>query len=255
MLKRGNETMKRPLVALASLLLAQALAQVDLALSPARLEFVLPPGGEVTESVRVRNGLDWEEALSVALRPFTLTPQGDVAESPERNLCPHLTATPTAFTVPPRGTAEVRLTLKAPPGAEGTLACLVVFTAQPRPTGLGGLRITASPSLGLAVYLTLRGTERPALRARVGGEGKALPVLLENPGNVLQRVTGEARVFDGEGKEVARLPIAELPVFPGGYREFALEPEAPLPPGRYRVVLILESAYGRYAAEGVWAVP
>jgi len=247
--------MKRPLVALTGLLLAQALAQVDLTLSPARLELVLPPGGEVTETVRVRNGLDREEPLSIALRPFALTPQGDVAESDERNLCPHLTATPTAFTVPPRGTAEVRLTLKALPGAEGTLACLVVFTAQPRPTTLGGLRITASPSLGLAVYLTLRGTEKPALRARVGGEGKALPVLLENPGNVLQRVTGEARVFDGEGKGVARLPIAELPVFPGGYREFALEPEAPLPPGRYRVVLILESAYGRYAAEGVWAVP
>jgi hypothetical protein len=89
------EAMKRPLVALTGLLLAQVLAQVDLALSPARLELVLPPGGEVTESVRVRNGLDREEALSVALRPFTLTPQGDVAESPERNLCPHLTATPT----------------------------------------------------------------------------------------------------------------------------------------------------------------
>jgi hypothetical protein len=255
MLKRGNETMKRPLVALASLLLAQALAQVNLALSPARLEFVLPPGGEVAEVVRLTNGLDREEPLSIALRPFTLTPKGDVAESLERNLCPHLTVTPTAFTVPPRGTAEVRLTLKAPPGAEGTLACLVVFTAQPRPTTLGGLRITASPSLGLAVYLTLRGTEKPALRARVGGEGKALPLLLENPGNVLQRLTGEARVFDGEGKEVARFPIAELPVFPGGYRELALEPEEPLPPGRYRVVLILESAYGRYAAEGVWAVP
>jgi hypothetical protein len=56
--------------------------------------------------------------------------------------------------------------MKAPPGAEGTLACLVVFTVQPRPTGLGGLRITASPSLGLAVYLTLRGTERPAPRER-----------------------------------------------------------------------------------------
>jgi hypothetical protein len=235
--------------------LLPALAQLDLALSPVRLELSLPKGGEAVETVRLTNGLDREEPLSVRLTPFTLTPEGGVVESPERNLCPHLTVTPTAFTVPPRGTAEVRLTLKAPPGAEGTLACLVVFTAGPRPTGLGGLRITASPSLGLAVYLTLRGTERPALRARVGGEGKTLPLLLENPGNVLQRVAGEARVFDGEGKEVARLPIAELPVFPGGYREVALEPEAPLPPGRYRVVLILESAYGRYAAEGVWAVP
>jgi hypothetical protein len=235
--------------------LLPALAQLDLALSPARLELSLPKGGEVVEVVRLTNGLDREEPLSVRLTPFTLTPKGGVVESPERNLCPHLTVTPTAFTVPPRGTAEVRLALKAPLEGEGTLACLVLFSAEPRPTQVGGVRLTTSPALGLAVYLTLRGTERPALRARVGGEGKALPLLLENPGNVLQRLTGEARVFDGEGKEVARLPLAELPVFPGGYRELALEPEAPLPPGRYRVVLILESAYGRYAAEGVWAVP
>jgi len=235
--------------------LLPALAQLDLALSPARLELSLPKGGEVVEVVRLTNGLDREEPLSVRLTPFTLTPRGEVVESPERNLCPHLIVTPTAFTVPPRGTAEVRLTLKAPLEGEGTLACLVLFSAEPRPAQVGGVRLTTSPALGLAVYLTLRGTERPALRARVGGEGKALPLLLENPGNVLERLTGEARVFDGEGKEVARLPLAELPVFPGGYRELALEPETPLPPGRYRVVLILESAYGRYAAEGAWAVP
>ena len=107
----------------------------------------------------------------------------------------------------------------------------MVFTAGPRPTGLGGLRITASPFLGLAVYLTLRGTERTALRARVGGEGKALPLLLENPGNVLQRVTGEARVFDGEGKEVARLPIAELPVFPGDTGRSPWSRKRPFPQG------------------------
>ena len=246
--------MKRPWTLLASLL-NLALAQIDLTLSPARLELSLPKGGEVVEVVRLTNGLDREEPLSVRLTPFALTPEGGVVESPERNLCPHLIVTPTAFTVPPRGTAEVRLALKAPLEGEGTLACLVLFSAQPRPAQGRGVRITTSPALGLAVYLTLRGTERPALRARVGGEGKALPLLLENPGNVLQRLTGEARVFDGEGKEVARLPLAELPVFPGGYRELALEPETPLPPGRYRVVLILESAYGRYAAEGVWAVP
>ncbi len=246
--------MKRPWTLLASLL-NLALAQVDLILSPARLEFVLPPLGEVSEVVRVANGLDRGEPLSVRLMPFRLTPKGEVLESPERNLCPHLTVAPTAFTVPPRGTAEVRLTLKAPPKGEGTFACMVVFTAQPRPVSAGGLRASASPSLGLAVYLTLKGTERPALRARVGGEGKALPLLLENPGNVLQRLTGEARVFDGAGKELARLPVTELPVFPGGYRELDLEAEEPLPPGRYRVVLILESAYGRYAAEGTWTVP
>ncbi|RTI24155.1 hypothetical protein CSW20_06135, partial [Thermus scotoductus] len=140
-------------------------------------------------------------------------------------------------------------------GGEGTLACLVVFSASPRPLERGGVRLAVRPELGLAVYLTLRGTERPALRARVGGVGEALPLLLENPGNVLERVSGEARVFDGEGREVARLPLEEVPVFPGGYRELALRPDPPLPRGRYRVALILGGTYGRYAAEGTWDVP
>ncbi len=68
------------------------------------------------------------------------------------------------------------------------------------PQGLGhGPGRPPDHALGLALYLTLGGTERPALRGKVGGEGKALPLLLENPGNVFQGDAGEVRVFDGEG--------------------------------------------------------
>ncbi|MGC8967128.1 MAG: hypothetical protein ACP5JV_02165 [Thermus sp.] len=235
-------------------LLSPALAQADLALSPARLELFLPPGGSAEERVVLKNGLPREEALQARLLPFALDARGGVVEAKDPGLCPHLEVLPTALVLPPGGSAEVRVRAQAPEG-KGTLACLVVFSAAPRALERGGLRLSVRPQVGLAVYLTLKGTEAPALRARVGGEGKALPLLLENPGNVLQRVFGEARVFDGEGKEAARLPLEEVPVLPGGYRELALEPDPPLPKGRYRVVLLLESAYGRYAAEGVWDVP
>ncbi|WP_022798975.1 COG1470 family protein [Thermus islandicus] len=249
--------MKRLALGLNALFLALlplALAQADLTLSPARLEFALPFGGSAEERVVLKNGLPREEALQVRLLPFALDPRGNVVESPKRNLCPHLEVAPTALVLPPGGSAEVRVRVKAPQG-EGTLACLVVFSASPRPLERGGVRLSVRPELGLAVYLTLRGTERPAFRAKVGGAGESLPLLLENPGNVLERVSGEARVFDGEGREVARLPLEAVPVFPGGYRELFLRPDPPLPRGRYRVALILEGAYGRYAAEGTWDVP
>lgn len=236
-------------------LLLPALAQVDLTLSPARLELLLSPGEVRVERVTVKNGLPREEPIAVRLVPFALSPEGTVVESPSPGLCPYVTVSPTAFLLPPQGSQEVALRVEAPGEGEGTLACLVVFGAQPRPLPGAGVGVSTRPELGLAVYLTLRGTEKPALRARVGGEGKALPVLLENPGNVLQRLFGEALVYDREGKEVARLPVEDLPVLPGGYRRLSLAPEAPLPPGRYRVVLLLESAHGRYAAEGVWDVP
>ncbi len=251
------EALKRKAWALLPFL-ALSSAQMSLTLSPARLEFALPPGGVAEERVLLRNGLARGEALQVQLLPFALDPKGSVVEAPPedgRNLCPHLLVVPTALTVPGEGTAEVRVRVEAPAKGEGTLACLVVFSAQPRALEGGGLRLSLRPGMGLAVYLTLRNTERPALRARVGGGGKALPVVLENPGNVLQRVALEARVFDEGGREVARLKGEDLPVFPGGHREVSLEPETPLPPGRYRVVLLLESPYGRYAAEGTWVVP
>lgn len=237
------------------ILLAAAFAQVNLTLSPARVELSLAPGEAFAFPVVLQNGLSREEPLTVRLAPFRVGEEGAVEELPEGGeLCGALRVRPTAFTVPPMGQAEVRVEGEAPAG-RGTLACLVVFTTQPRPSRQGGLAVALRPELGLAVYVTLKGTEAPALKAQVGGEGRALPLLLQNPGNVLQRVSGEALVLDGEGKEVARLPLEEVPVWPGGARRLGLSPKAPLPPGRYRVVLVLESAHGRYAAEGVWVVP
>ncbi|WP_038057161.1 hypothetical protein [Thermus amyloliquefaciens] len=232
-----------------------SLAQVNLTLSPARVELSLAPGEAFTLPVTLRNGLPREEPLTVRLSPFRVREDGGVEElTTGDELCRALQVRPSAFTVPGGGEVQVLLEGKAPAG-EGTLACLVVFTAQPRAGGQGGVRLSLRPEIGLAVYVTLRGTERPSLRAGLGGEGKALPVVLENPGNVLQRVSGEVLVLDGEGKEVARLFLEEVPIWPGGGRRLFLEPESPLPPGRYRVVLVLQSAYGRYATEGVWVVP
>lgn len=235
--------------------LLPVLAQVDLTLSLVRAELTLLPGEAFALALTLRNGLDREEGLSVRLTPFRLGQDGRPVETPlGGEVCARLRVTPSALTLPPRGSAEVRVEGVAPPG-EGTLACMVIFGASPRPGTLGGVQLSLRPEIGFALYVTLKGTEKPLLRARVGGEGKELPILLENPGNVLQRLSGEASVLDREGRPLLVLPLAELPLLPGGVREVRLAPEASLPPGRYRVVLLLESAYGRYAAEGVWVVP
>ncbi|MEZ0321433.1 MAG: hypothetical protein ABWJ63_05865 [Thermus sp.] len=237
------------------LLALSASAQVDLTLSPARAELALLPGEPFALTVQVRNGLAREEPLTVRLTPFRLREDGTLEELPFGDgLCAELRVSPTAFTLPPEGSYEVRLEGKAPPG-EGTLACLVVFTAQPRPGGGGGVRVSLRPELGFALYVTLKGTEKPSLLGRVEGAGRALALLLENRGNVLERVTGEAILLDETGEVVARLPVVEVPVFPKGSRRVLLEPKTPLPPGRYRVVVLLEGKYRRYALEGVWSVP
>jgi hypothetical protein len=232
-----------------------ALAQVDLAISPARAELSLLPGESFALALQVRNGLAREEPLTVRLTPFRLKEDGALEEVPlYGGLCAALRVSPTAFTVPPKGSYEVRLEGKAPVG-EGTLACLVVFTAQPRPGGGGGVRVSMRPELGFALYVTLKGTERPRLSGRVEGEGRTLALLLRNEGNALERLTGEVLLFSEAGEVVARLPVPEVPVLPGGSRRVVLEPETPLPPGRYRAVAVLEGRYGRYALEGLWSAP
>jgi len=233
-------------------LLTAALAQVSLTLSPARVELSLAPGEAFSFPVILQNGLPREEPLTVRLSPFRVREDGGVEELPAGGeLCRALQVRPTAFTVPPSGRTEVLVEGRAPEG-QGTLACLVVFSGGLRIQEKGGVRLQIRPEIGLALYVTLRGTERPALRATVGGEGRSLLVLLENPGNVLQRVSGKVEVFSLEGKRVASFSLEELPVWPGGARRLEFEPSEPLPPGEYRVVIILESPYGRYASEGKW---
>ncbi len=240
------------LLALSGLALAQG---VSLTLSPARVELTLLPGEAFSFPVTLKNELPREEPIGVRLTPFRLLEDGSLLETPTGGeLCASLAVIPTAFSLPPLAQREVRVEGKAPEG-EGTWACLVVFSGAVRPSERGGVRLQVRPELGLALYVTLRGTEKPALKAKVEGEGSHLSLWLENPGNVLQRLRVRAQVFTPSGEEVAALSLEDLAVWPRGSRRVLLEPEAPLPPGEYRVVLLLESPYGRYAAEGRWRVP
>lgn len=245
--------MQRPWILLATLTVLPALAQgAYLTLSPARVELAAMPGEAFSLTTTLRNEGPREEAVTVRLASFQVKEDGSVEELPlSGGLCAELRVIPTAFTLPPGGSLEVRVEGKSPEG-EGTLACLVVFSGGLRIQEKGGVGLQIRPEIGLALYVTLRGTERPALRATVGGEGRSLLVLLENPGNVLQRVSGKVEVFSLEGKRVASFSVEELPVWPGGARRLEFEPPEPLPPGEYRVVVILESPYGRYASEGKW---
>lgn len=234
-------------------LLSLAWAQVNLTLSPTRAEVLLLPKEPFALTLTLRNSLPREEPLAARAVPFRLNEEGGVQDLPKENpLCASLRVVPTNLTVPPLGSAEVRLEGVAPKG-EGTFACLVVFAALPRSVEAKGLLLSVRPEIAFALYVTLKGTERPALAARLSGEGKTLTLLLENPGNVLQRLFGEVVVFAQDGTVAARFPIPEVPLLPGGRRKLFFE--AALPPGRYRAVAVLESPHGRYATEGAWSVP
>lgn len=242
------------LVAVAVGGLGGVLAQtLGLGVAPPRQELFLLSGEAFEFSIVVVNRGSAEETVRVSLASFRVTEGGEVERiAGEHPLCQALEVRPVFMTLPPGGGERVLVQGKAPPG-EGTLACLITFTGGERPGGFPGIQLR--PAVSVPLYVTLKGTERPALRAGVSGEGNRLALLLENPGNVLQRLTGEAQVYAPNGELVVHLPLGETVVWPGGRRRIVLQTQTPLPTGRYRVVLLLEGRYGRYAAQGEWRVP
>ncbi|KGQ23065.1 hypothetical protein [Thermus filiformis] len=248
--------MKKPiLLTLTTLLLAlpaPALGQT-LTLTPVRLELLLPPsGGAQGSALLLVEGK--RTALEVSLSSFLLGLDGSVREgaSHERDLCPHLEVFPQgSLEVPEGGGVEVRVRVR-PFSGEGTYWCMVLLQTAPSFREERGLRIGFRAGVGLFVYATFRGTERPGLALEgIGREGEELKLLLANTGNVLLRVTGTLLFYDKEGKEALRLSLDEegVAVFPGSKRLLSFRPG--LPSG-YKVVVLLEHAYGRLAGEGTW---
>jgi len=241
-------TLTTLLLALPAPVLSQTLT-----LTPVRLELLLPPSGDAQGSALVlAEGKG--AALEVSLSSFLLGLDGSVRQGAphERDLCPYLEVFPQgSLEVPEGGRAEVRVRVR-PFSGEGTYWCMVLLQTAPSFREERGLRIGFRAGVGLPVYATFQGTERPGLALEgIGREGEELKLLLANTGNVLLRVTGTLLFYDREGKEALRLPLSEegIPILPGGKRLLSFRPG--LPSG-YKVVVLLEHAYGRLAGEGTW---
>ncbi len=230
--------------------LAPLLAQpFDLALAPPRLELLLPPGETVQAEVEVSS----ERKVEVSVRAvgFRLGEDGSLLLEEEGSLCPHLSGYPEALRLEPGERARLTLQVQLPEGAEGTLWCGLLFQGAPiQGRDERGLRVSFLPRILLAVYATPQGRGNPALRVvGMGRGGKEYQVLVENPGNVLLRPSGRLFLYDREGRPVGEVEVEAFPLLPRGRRLLTL----PLPvEGGGKALLLLEHAWGRVVAEGVW---
>lgn len=223
--------------------------RLSLTLTPVRLE--LQEAGEGT--ARLENTGAEGVTLEVEAFPFLLRLDGSLHPAPshERDLCPHLSVFPQGRVSLGKGESLFLRVQVQPFAGRGTYWCGVGLTTLPSPEEEGGLQALLRLRLVLPVYMTFSGTEEPKLEVgALGRKGDELHLLLQNRGNALLRVTGSLLIYDREGKEVGRLPVPEVPLLPGGGRVLSFKPE--LPPGPYRVLLLLEHPYGRLALEGEW---
>lgn len=230
-----------------------AQGELSLLLTPVRLEFKGADEGTARLSNTGAEGV----TLEVDPFPFLLRLDGALypSSSHERDLCPHLEVLPQGRVSLGKGESLLVRVRIRPFAGRGTYFCAVGFTTLPSLEEGGGLQVLTRLQLALPVYMTFPGTEEPRLEVgALGRKGEELQVLLQNGGNTLLRVKGNLLFYDREGKEAGRLSVAQgdgLPILPGGSRLLSFRPE--LPPGPYRVLLLLEDGYGgRLAAEGEW---
>lgn len=157
--------------------------------------------------------------------------------------------------VPPGETRSVTVTLNVPPGAQGSFwsKLLVEEISSPQvqtqeyPERV--YHIFMRQRVGVRIFQNVPGTDRPdALITNVVAvaEGDAPPsvtVRVENPSNSILRCDGHVELRDERGAIAAKVPLGSLGrfvIFPDAARNLVAQVSAPLAPGIYTALAIVD---------------
>lgn len=243
-----------------------ALAQSGVGVSPPRAELQVVPGSQVTQEVLIDNpSLDTPLDISVAVSDALFQPDGEVVYlapgSHPNSLADWLSINPLQFVLEPSSSESVAYTLQVPDTVpDGTYWTVIFFESEPSGAAEEtGFSISSRVRVGHIVYadvgeITLEGeivgmrydtTQTPEVR-----------VAFRNTGNGLARVEGTVEMRDESGALLSTLNVPSTATFPGYTRDIVIPLEAPLEPGNYVLLAVLD--YGTAtvtAGEGRIEVP
>jgi len=225
-------------------------AQVDLVISPIRVEHQVAAGGSETNIIQVRNESAKAERIRVYMEDWTMDKKGNITyarpgKSP--NSCaPWMQVNPTDFRLDP-GTREVRYTITVPPGAKpGSYWTAIIFEAMPTQEGKPtGKKMGVRGRIGAIIYETLGNPEIKAnfqdFKMDAGKKEPVFILTLANGGAGFYRLRKSyINIKNSQGVDVARLEVPEIPLLPGASREIEIKPSKPLPKGEYLAEAVLD---------------
>lgn len=253
---RGPLTTLAAAAFLSCCLLAAPVASQPLrfGISPGELELVPGPGGTASGNLLVINYSGQRIRFHVLVQDIFLRASGELDVLPpgtlEWSVAKMTRVTPAEFELEGGQAHPVRVTVTVPPDARGGRYGVIVVSPTPV-LQTGGARGTVSivvPKLAARLLVPVKGTAvlhgaitGMVAAPRPGNRGADVKVIFRNRGNVHVRASGELTLLAPDGRQLARLPIAEAVVLPGSVREFRLTWEGTaLAPGAYTVRAVLD---------------
>ena len=240
---------RRLLVLTATLFWAAAFA-ADIGITPPRQTLTAAPGQSVTTTVTVLTTAATEQRVATEISDWTLGVSGELTYLPAASLpisaAPWLAIESDEFLLTPGGSRSLRIEVTVPPDAKGTHHAMVFFTVVPQATDAPGVGVTTTTRIGLTVYVTVTGTERPGseLVDLYQPDPTTLAAVVVNTGNTVMRLGGAIELRDEAGDVVHRLPVPDVPVLRESEREIRFDLPDDLEPGFYVVLALIEDDRG-----------
>jgi hypothetical protein len=245
-------------------------AQVDLGLSPMRVDFAAIAGKSYSSILTLTNSGNEKGRVRVELLDLyideTMTPQF-VSKAPAEALysCRSwLTVNPMELEMEPKSQVSARFTVRTPLTArEQGFHCAIGFRTLPALSDASGSTMLTAVRMIAAIYPTV-GT--PA----ISGEIKDLSlepvpndpenrwravVVMENSGSMLYRPVGDIEVIDSSGHVVESGKLAAFPALPSRKQRYLLPLTMSLAPGQYTVRARIDVGKERQEASRSMTIP
>lgn len=230
---------------------APAFPQMDIVVSPIRVEQKVAPGGSETDVIQVRNEGKRPSRVKVYLEDWQLDRKGDIifarAGKNPQSCAAWVQVNPSDFRIEPGTTREVRYTLTVPPGAKpGSYWTALIVEGMPVLEGRpAARRMAVHGRIAVVLYETVGSPEIKAafqdLQVKAGKKKLDFQLILNNsgPGNFRVKKSWIA-LKNSQGQEVARVEVPDIPVLPGTTRELEFSQDLALPPGNYTAEAVLD---------------
>ncbi len=233
---------------------------LNVAVSPAVLEFLAAPGEFFTGELEVSGAMEETVRMRAYLEDWQFDPGGTVvfydAGSLPRSAARWLRIEPDDFIVPAGEKRVIRVYGTIPPGtaAGDYWAAFFVESVPLLPVQKSGVTVTGR--LGGSITISVAGeTEKKAKVAYMKvywDEGVRGEIHFVNEGDVRLNSRGRVEIRDLQGKTVATIVLPEVKVLPGQEREIHFAGKVALAEGPYVALAIFD--YGGEKLVGAQAV-